>query len=117
MSPSRIKALRKRVKAVNDEKLLTAGNPTWLTNERFTEAVRAYKAHVGDPLADFGDDWEAFFLPWEAMIEGYPEDMRADFERHQAGDAREFNPPSWSFGEMVTRQHVADHGTAYSGIE
>lgn len=112
MSPSRIKALRKRVKAVNDEKMLAAGKPTWLTHERFTEAVKAFKVQVGDPLEHLGPDWEAFFLPWEAMIEGYPEDMRADFERHQAEDAREFAIPSWSFGEMVTRQHIADHGNA-----
>ncbi|AXF58506.1 hypothetical protein DVA43_02505 [Leclercia sp. W6] len=117
MSPSRIKALRKRVQASNEARTLSAGKPTWFTHERFTEAVKAFKAQVGDPPEHLGQDWESFFLPWEAMIAGYPADMRADFERHQAEDAREFNPPSWSFGEMVTRQHVADHGAAYSGIE
>jgi len=106
MSPSRIKALRKRVQASNEAKFLASGQPTWLTFHRFTEAVTAFKQQVGDPAEHFGDDWEAFFLPWEAMIEGYPEDMRADFERHQAEDTT----GSWSFGEMFTRQHIADHG-------
>ncbi|WP_313389967.1 hypothetical protein [Leclercia sp.] len=110
MSPSKIKALRKRVKASNDARALAAGKPTWLTHERFTEAVKAFKAQIGDPLAHFGPDFESFFLPWSAMIAGYPEDMRADFERHRAEDAREFAIPSWSFAEMITRQHIADHG-------
>lgn len=106
---ARLKNIRQRLAAANAERDLVVGKPTWNTHPQFVEAVREFKIHIGDPLDVLGPDWEAFFLPWEVMMAGYPDrDLQREFTQHRQEDAKELNPPSWSFGEMVVRQHKED---------
>lgn len=107
-SAIRLRNMRQRLEKQRQERLFNSGEPTWLTHARYLDGVKLFRQHVGDPAKILGDQWEYLFLPWHAMIAGYPADMRAEFEKHQADDAKEFDPPSWSFGEMVARQAQAD---------
>lgn len=108
---ARLKNVRQRPAAANAERELIAGKPTSNTHPNFIEAVREFKIFIGDPVDTFGPDWEAFFLPWEVMMAGYPDrDLQREFTQHRQADAKEFNHPSWSFGEMVVRQHKEDIG-------
>ncbi|MGV3979044.1 hypothetical protein ACV8T2_04735 [Citrobacter freundii] len=108
---ARLKNVRQRLAAANAERELIAGKPTWNTHPNFIEAVREFKIFIGDPVDTFGPDWEAFFLPWEVMMAGYPDrDLQREFKQHRQADAEEFAHPSWSFGEMVVRQHKEDIG-------
>ncbi|EPZ2455328.1 hypothetical protein ACXLRS_000454 [Citrobacter youngae] len=108
---ARLKNIRQRLAAANAERDLAAGKPTWNTHPNFIDAVQEFKIHIGDPVDTFGPDWEAFFLPWEVMMAGYPDhDLQREFTQHRQNDAREFKHPSWSFGEMVVRQHREDTG-------
>ncbi|SBA20618.1 hypothetical protein [Citrobacter amalonaticus] len=109
---TRLKNIRQRLAAANAEKELASGKPTWNTHPQFVDTVSAFKIHIGDPVDIFGPDWEAFFLPWEIMMAGYPDrDLQREFTQHRQADAKEFKHPSWSFGEMVVRQHKKDTST------
>ncbi|EMM2537343.1 hypothetical protein B9P84_22200 [Citrobacter braakii] len=108
---ARLKNVRQRLAAANAERDLASGKPTWNTHPQFVEALREFKFYIGDPVDVLGRDWEAFFLPWEVMIAGYADhDLKREFMQHQKADAEEFDAPSWSFGEMVVRQHKEDTG-------
>ncbi|HBM7636775.1 TPA: hypothetical protein LZ311_004061 [Enterobacter asburiae] len=114
----RLRKTRQRLEAAIAEDKFAADKPTWFTCPEYAEGVALFRKHVGDPMEIFGDGWEDYFCPFEAFIEAWQdEEMRAEFRQHQEADAREFDPPSWSFGHMVARQHIADNGAAYSGIE
>lgn len=108
---NRLRALRERLEKQRKERLFESDKPSWLTHPRFITAERDFKKHIGDPYEVLGADWVAFFLPWHAMIPGYP-DMEADLLAHQAADFEEFTEPSWSFGEMMVRQRLADNTPA-----
>lgn len=114
----RLRKTRLRLEEQIAEEKFTADRPTWFTCPEYAEGVALFRKYVGNPAEVLGDGWEDYFCPWEAFIDAWQsEDMRAEFRQHQEADAREFEIPSWSFGHMVARQHIADHGVAYSGIE
>lgn len=85
---------------------------TWSTHPRYQENVAAFRRYEGDPIEHFGEFFEIFFCPWDTLIDYLKEqrdaELVAEFTQHQQADAKEFATPSWSFGEMVVRQHLKD---------
>ncbi|EHL8229978.1 hypothetical protein KE423_003895 [Salmonella enterica] len=110
ISATRLKNLRKRVRAANEEKRLAGDFPTdverWRNMPYFKKGVQFFREHVGNPVDTFGEDWEPFFLPWEVMIPSWYEvpELVELFTQHQKEDGGK----SWSFGEMVVREEIAE---------
>lgn len=103
---TRLRNLRKRVQAANEEKRLAGDKPSWSTHQAFKDGVKLFRQHVGDPAEVFGESWEDFFAPWESLFVCLAADAEtlAAIKRHHAEDGG----ASWSFGEFVARDHIAN---------
>lgn len=106
----RLKKTRQRLQKKLEDERLAGSLPTWSMNPRFISAVTLFTQQIGHPADTFGDQWEDYFLPWGVFIEAWQDpELRQDFEKHRQEDAERYGKteagPSWSFGEMVAREH------------